>query len=339
MAAAGTPEVSVVITTFNRLWSLPQAVQSCRENACSTQIVVVDDGSTDGTWDWLRGQADVLAIRTRNWGKCWAANTGVAAATGSYVRFLDSDDWLEPGANDRQLAAARAVDADLVLAGQVYVDDAGNVLGGRTPPSARGDFLADYVRQVWSSDEISYCACLIRRSLAAVIPHRAEYNWHDVLMMLELALTDPVIARCDFPSLRVRQHNRDCRISDPHGLDRALAVHSTVAMCRKVLAIVQERDGPGTLGEAQRALLGALWSEARKLAEFDAHAAAALARWIAAQHPDFRPPTRGVQRAAYKVLGFGLTERLAATRRAVRQSRSSRQGSKRDGPPPKVAGR
>jgi glycosyltransferase involved in cell wall biosynthesis len=317
MAAAGIPEVSVVITTFNRLWSLPRAISSCRENVCSTQIIVVDDGSTDGTWEWLQGQPDVLAIRTRNWGKCWAANTGVAAATGSYVRFLDSDDWLEPGANDRQLAAARAADADLVLAGQVYVDDAGNVLGECMPP-AQEDFLAKYVRQVWSSSEISYCACLIRHSVAAAIPHRAEYHWHDVLFMLELALSDPVIARCDFPSLHVRQHSRDRRISDPQGLDRALAVHSTVALCRKVLAAVQDRDGPGARSAAQWALLDALWSEARKLAEFDVREATALARWIAAQHPDFRPQARGALRAAYKVLGFRLTERLAARHRALR---------------------
>lgn len=102
-------DISVIIPTFNRLWCLPNAVESCRRARCSVQIIVVDDGSDDGTWEWLETQSDVTSIRQHNLGKDWAVNHALPLAAGEFVRFLDSDDALTPGANDSQLAAARAL--------------------------------------------------------------------------------------------------------------------------------------------------------------------------------------------------------------------------------------
>ena len=119
-------DVSIIIPTFNRLWCLPKAVASCRDSGVSTEIIVVDDGSSDGTWEWLQAQKDVVAFRQENWGKGWAVNAAFAMARGEYVRFLDSDDWLLPGANSRQLAVARAGNADVVVAGTDVYDEAGS---------------------------------------------------------------------------------------------------------------------------------------------------------------------------------------------------------------------
>ena len=46
-------DISIVIPTYNRLWSLPKAVQSCLTMAAKVEVIVVDNGSTDGTWEWL----------------------------------------------------------------------------------------------------------------------------------------------------------------------------------------------------------------------------------------------------------------------------------------------
>src|ERR1700674_1868992 len=116
-SAAQMIDISIIIPTYNRLWGLPKAVDSCLSEGCSVEIIVIDDGSTDGTWDWLQTRKDVVSIRRNNWGKDWAGAAGMAAAKREYIRFLDSDDWLKPQANLEQLVQARETDADVVVAG------------------------------------------------------------------------------------------------------------------------------------------------------------------------------------------------------------------------------
>ena len=66
------------------------------------QIIVIDDGSTDGTAAWLSGQSGVTTIEGEGWGKPSGVNRALAIADGKYLRFLDSDDWLSPDANELQ---------------------------------------------------------------------------------------------------------------------------------------------------------------------------------------------------------------------------------------------
>ena len=110
-------DVSIIIPTYNRLWALPKAVDSCVTRGCTVEVIVIDDGSTDGTWEWLRTRKDVVSIRIENWGKDWAVGAGMARARGEYIRFLDSDDWLQADANLSQLMLARETGADVVVAG------------------------------------------------------------------------------------------------------------------------------------------------------------------------------------------------------------------------------
>jgi glycosyltransferase involved in cell wall biosynthesis len=91
------PEVSIVLPTFNRVDVIGRAVSSVlRQTFADWELIVVDDGSTDGT----RGRLDGLDPRLRyieqpNQGVYVARNTGLAAARGRFVTFLDSDDeWL-----------------------------------------------------------------------------------------------------------------------------------------------------------------------------------------------------------------------------------------------------
>ncbi len=98
----GTPSVAVVVTTHNRRAWLERCVASVlAQQAVELQIVIVDDGSTDDTGEWLRTIDDprVTAISlpdTR--GASGARNQGLAATRREYVMFLDDDDWLERGA-------------------------------------------------------------------------------------------------------------------------------------------------------------------------------------------------------------------------------------------------
>jgi glycosyltransferase involved in cell wall biosynthesis len=95
--AADRPKVSVVITTKNRLALLREAiasVHSARSERYELELIVVDDGSTDGTLEYL-ASSEVKVVRAGGVGMARARNQGLNAATGDFVTLLDDDDvWL-----------------------------------------------------------------------------------------------------------------------------------------------------------------------------------------------------------------------------------------------------
>ena len=108
-----TPLVSVVIPSYNRLHCLPRAIASIvAQSYRPIEIIVVDDGSTDGTADWAAGYDGPVPFRfhplERNMGAAAARNRGIELAEGTYVAFLDSDDVWHPEKLARQLAALSA---------------------------------------------------------------------------------------------------------------------------------------------------------------------------------------------------------------------------------------
>ena len=301
-------DISVVIPTYNRLWALPQAIESCRAADGTVEIIVVDDGSTDGTWEWLAAQPGIVAIRTENWGKDWAVQKAMAAARGDYVRFLDSDDWLAPAANREQLALARQSGADIVVAGYEDHDDA---TGARHVHEwvDCDDFIAQQLGEVWSSH---YSAFLFRRDLIGDIPHRQDFALRDDrLFILEVALREPRIAIYRRPGFVHRQHGGE-RLQRAAGFRRDLGYWTYISIYRKVLGMLEAR-GELTL-RRKRAAIGVMWPNVRSLAKSYPDEAAEVVDWIHRLDPDFKPPVRPVLAAAYRLLGFAATERLLRLR-------------------------
>jgi glycosyltransferase involved in cell wall biosynthesis len=94
------PKVSAVISTFNRADLVGRAIESViNQTYRNMEIIVVDDHSTDNTAEVVKqfGESRVHYIRhERNKGGSAARNTGIKAATGEYIAFLDDDDeWVE----------------------------------------------------------------------------------------------------------------------------------------------------------------------------------------------------------------------------------------------------
>ncbi len=99
------PKVSAIITTYNLAEMLPDAIESVLGQDCKNiEIIVVDDGSTDGTTELMRRSSSrILYIQQKNAGPSAARNTGVQAATGEFLAFLDGDDLWKPNKVSRQL--------------------------------------------------------------------------------------------------------------------------------------------------------------------------------------------------------------------------------------------
>ena len=103
-----TPEVSVIIPTYNRKAMVHDAVASVlAQRDANFELIVIDDGSTDETSESLTRLDDVRIVRTGHRGPAAARNRGVAMAHGPLIAFLDSDDLWMPDKLHRQLAYMR----------------------------------------------------------------------------------------------------------------------------------------------------------------------------------------------------------------------------------------
>jgi GT2 family glycosyltransferase len=109
--SAAEATVSAVVCAYDRAIELRRAVESIlAQTRAANQVIVVDDGSTDNTQEVLRGFGDAIEILTQpNQGASAARNAGVAAAHGTWVAFLDSDDvWLDHHLSDLLDVARRS---------------------------------------------------------------------------------------------------------------------------------------------------------------------------------------------------------------------------------------
>ena len=93
---------------FNRRHTIAAAIASVQAQTCADfELIVVDDGSTDDTREMVASVGDPrirLLVHKQNCGAAAARNTGLEAAVGRYIAFLDSDDTWRPGKLERQLS-------------------------------------------------------------------------------------------------------------------------------------------------------------------------------------------------------------------------------------------
>lgn len=90
------PLFSIIVPTFNRETLIAKALRSVLDQSCEDwELIVIDDGSTDETYQVIQGFADdrIKYHFQANKGKSGARNTGIRLSTGLYICFLDSDDY------------------------------------------------------------------------------------------------------------------------------------------------------------------------------------------------------------------------------------------------------
>lgn len=182
-------KVSAIIPTFNRRDYVTRAVDSVLAQTVPVdEIIVVDDGSTDGTIQTIRSRygSRVAVLRQENAGASAARNRGLREARGEWIAFLDSDDVWSPTKIERQLEALATLGDGF---GACFTDCKymGSSTSGRSAFERAGletnsDFgeLSNPMKYITGMYPVIYMQSLmVSRSL------HDEVNWFDEALVVE----------------------------------------------------------------------------------------------------------------------------------------------------------
>lgn len=116
------PAVSVIVAVYNVKDYLRQCLDSVlKQTYIDIETILVDDGSTDGSElicdEYATRDRRIKVLHKVNGGLYSARNAGLKVATGSYLYFMDGDDWIEPGLVADAMATVQNTHADIVLFG------------------------------------------------------------------------------------------------------------------------------------------------------------------------------------------------------------------------------
>ena len=198
------PAVSVIIPAHNCKSTLGGAVQSAqRQSLRDIEIIVADDGSFDGTYEYAQSLAAldprIVCMRLpKNGGVSAARNAAIELAKGQWVAVLDADDWYEPERLEFLLKAAHDLDADLVGDNLKIYDHAREAVVDQTCHGSRGGptaltpeflFLRDTPLRMHA---IGYVKPFMRREFLGA--HNIRYNTayrtgEDFFLLAETTLT------------------------------------------------------------------------------------------------------------------------------------------------------
>lgn len=116
------PKVSVIIPVYNTKDFLPECIDSLRNQSLNDlEIICVDDGSKDGSWEILKKYAEedkrVKVLKNKRKGVGAARNTGYEVARGEYVGFVDSDDYVDVSMYEKLYDKAKTGNCDVAIGG------------------------------------------------------------------------------------------------------------------------------------------------------------------------------------------------------------------------------
>ena len=211
------PAISVIIPVYKVEPFLDACVASVTAQTFSDlEILLVDDGSPDGCPAlcdaWAQKDPRVRVIHRENGGLSAARNTGIDAATGQFLAFVDSDDLLEPDTLRRAYEAQRQHDADLVIFNLVYVDEHNTPLPAPDFTGFRDEVLdADGVWQRYfalAEQKIYYVVAwnkLYKRELFAGLRYAEGKRYEDQFLLPGLLARCKTIACLGYPGYRYVQ--------------------------------------------------------------------------------------------------------------------------------------
>lgn len=313
------PAVSIVIPTYKGGSNLIATVQSCLENQdVELEVIVVDDASPDDTLECLSRrfspatypQLKILRSSTNSGSGAAGRNRGLAAAQGTYIKFLDHDDQLEPGTLAHELQAAELHQADLVLSwwGDIQMD-----ADGKPVQETKREFIPPQPEQlinaILEGQKVPYTAAVLYRK-----SHICSQHWDPRLTIIDdfdylcrAALRTDNIITIDTVSYYWRRYPHSLQgrqANNPKSLLEAVYIHSHIYS--QIGELLKERR---LLTPARETLLARqLYRDLRVLARFDRSRCQAQVDRIYSIRPGYCPdafaePSSRI-RSAIRVIGL-----------------------------------
>ncbi len=159
----GAKTVSIVVPAFNEALAIGGVVAGLKEACPEHEIIVVDDGSTDGTSETIANVSQIRIIRHKvnsGYGSAW--KTGIRAAAGDVLVFFDGDGQFDPADVERLVRRLREEDLDMVVGARVG--------SGHTPVFRRpGKWLLGETANFLTKQKISDLNCGLRAVRKEVI--------------------------------------------------------------------------------------------------------------------------------------------------------------------------
>lgn len=214
---------SLIIPTFNRLEFLKKTLYSLRlSEEDVVEVIVVDDGSQDGTVEFLKERGlGIVFIHQTNQGPGAARNRGIEVATGEYIAFLDSDDLWFPWTCQTYRKVIKESDAGLIFGKPHHFRDADDLekINFRADSAAWNSF-PDYFS---AGDEWRWWGAssfVVRRDLLESVRFVEQpINGEDADFVMKLGSGIRLAQVIDVPTFGYREHDG----SVMKNLDKTLA--------------------------------------------------------------------------------------------------------------------
>jgi glycosyltransferase involved in cell wall biosynthesis len=310
------PLVSVIIPCYNAERWVAEAIQSCLDQTYRPiEIIVIDDGSTDGSLDVIKSFGDAVKWETGpNRGGNAARNRGFALSQGEYIQFLDADDYILPEKIARQVQFLQETGADVVYSdaqNQHHKPDGTISLSQIPDPGKFNDVTECLLANRFPGNVNYHLFCRKTVTKSGGWDERLQ-AMQDRDFMLSVALVAEATMRYlpgKFTIIR-RYGNTTVSTSNP----RRVLVNN-IAVTAKAETLLANT---GRLTENYRkALAVAYFKIARGYFDFDRDQYALLVEKSLSLNPNLKPNGTHIYKFSQAIFGFFISDLLASYKRKV----------------------
>ncbi|WP_346983367.1 glycosyltransferase family 2 protein [Chryseobacterium sp. POE27] len=243
-------KISIIIPVYNVEQYLAKCLDSViRQTYQNIEILVVNDGSKDNSAqiiaDYVRKYPDkIKSFNKENGGLSDARNFGVDRATGDYIGFVDSDDYINPSMYEEMIELAERHDAEMVICNIQKVDQQGRIIQKLTQVPHMPEKI-DLEKNFSVFSDISYFACnkLFRTELFNGKRFKRNVHFEDIQLIPQLLLMCKTIAQTQ--NFHYQYLERSDSITKTHtekGLDIFKAIEDVEGFFSKTAYAVRVKE-------------------------------------------------------------------------------------------------